>query len=627
MDKITRTGTLIADSVTAGNVSAGAIARCVYLVNDPSDSTRMGGTAQNTYTNWQTAYDAALAVWVALGSTVGVKVAIKIGVTTAAVVGDLTLTLGTAYNADIILIGTSKSASVLGNIVATSASTSGSVVTLNAVECTIGNITTSTSAGTTFSGGAVSLTGDFIAGNIDTTATTSTSGVGGAVTLNSVGGRSSCGSITTTGGSTGTAGALTVTNGYSIGAVVTSGGATAPAGAISITDSFFTSLTGVSNATGYRTLTVVRSVGTGSVAISSLLSTALWNIINITESTFGSYTHTKTVGGTNTAGNYNFRRVNCTSFTLTIGAGITSSTSVTMDSCVLTGTALFTNNSTTGSGTINLLATSNIIDKIQHVGNSSGAIVADFRIKNNVLKNTAASLDINMGNTGMVGAFDGCELILIAQSNDFAGDVRIGNDNGTSQIDFQNNSLGSIDVPKDFNLTVGSEADSIVTVDSIWENNGTSIINYLAVGNANETHTITIDDSNSLAYTSTGGLETVTIIPEFGIYTPTLTNTTNVDSSTAYSCQYLRNGKSVTVSGRVDVDLAATVATELEISLPITSAFANANECAGTAFCPTVAGYGAAILANVANGTASMQWVANDAGSRPIYFQFTYRIL
>ena len=112
-----------------------------------------------------------------------------------------------------------------------------------------------------------------------------------------------------------------------------------------------------------------------------------------------------------------------------------------------------------------------------------------------------------------------------------------------------------------------------------------------------------------------------------GTYTPTLNNVTNLDGSTAYTCQYLRVGSTITVSGKVDVDPTAGVATQLGISLPIASNFANAQECAGAAFCPTIANQGAAILADITNNRAEMQWIAVDLTNQPMYFTFTYMVI
>lgn len=112
-----------------------------------------------------------------------------------------------------------------------------------------------------------------------------------------------------------------------------------------------------------------------------------------------------------------------------------------------------------------------------------------------------------------------------------------------------------------------------------------------------------------------------------GTYTPALTSVANLDSTTGYSCQYMRVGSVVTVSGRLDANPTATATTTIGISLPIASNLANANECAGTAFSSEVAGQGAAIFGDSANDRALMQWVAVDITDHPMFFTFTYRII
>jgi hypothetical protein len=112
------------------------------------------------------------------------------------------------------------------------------------------------------------------------------------------------------------------------------------------------------------------------------------------------------------------------------------------------------------------------------------------------------------------------------------------------------------------------------------------------------------------------------------VYTPVIFNVANLSASTSYSCQYLRVDKSVTVSGRVDIDpVAAATLTQLGIALPIASTFTNTNECAGTGVSPDVAGQCAAIYADVANARAMLQWVSADVANRSMFFQFTYRVL
>lgn len=113
-----------------------------------------------------------------------------------------------------------------------------------------------------------------------------------------------------------------------------------------------------------------------------------------------------------------------------------------------------------------------------------------------------------------------------------------------------------------------------------------------------------------------------------GTYTPTLTNTANVSASTAYQCQYYRQYGVVTVSGRVDVDPTLTATTtKLELSLPIASDFLSEENCGGVAFCPTVSGMGAAILAEKNNNTAMIQFLSGDVANNAMYFSFTYRII
>lgn len=131
-------------------------------------------------------------------------------------------------------------------------------------------------------------------------------------------------------------------------------------------------------------------------------------------------------------------------------------------------------------------------------------------------------------------------------------------------------------------------------------------------------------------HTGTQTMATISDLPTLasGTYTPTLTNTTNLSASTAYSCQYLRVGSAVTVSGRVDVDPVATTLTTLGISLPIASNLANPNELAGTgAGDGTVVEAAAGIFADSTNDRATMQWIAGDVTNHSMFFTFTYRII
>lgn len=114
-----------------------------------------------------------------------------------------------------------------------------------------------------------------------------------------------------------------------------------------------------------------------------------------------------------------------------------------------------------------------------------------------------------------------------------------------------------------------------------------------------------------------------------GTYTPTLTNTTNVAASTAYPCQYMRVGSTVTVSGQVDIDpTSANADTLLELSLPIASNFAQVYQCGGTFVERSVAidVYGC-ISSNIGNDTAQFRFYPVDLNNRSYMFTFTYRII
>jgi len=129
--------------------------------------------------------------------------------------------------------------------------------------------------------------------------------------------------------------------------------------------------------------------------------------------------------------------------------------------------------------------------------------------------------------------------------------------------------------------------------------------------------------------TATGGSAAGAIAS--GTYTPTLNNTSNIDSSTSAVCQYTRVGNVVTVSGTVSVDTTTTaLATTLGLSLPIASNFATGTQLSGCGVSINGAGTSVvpvAISADTVNDRASLNWPAADTTNRPITFTFTYLIV
>lgn len=114
-----------------------------------------------------------------------------------------------------------------------------------------------------------------------------------------------------------------------------------------------------------------------------------------------------------------------------------------------------------------------------------------------------------------------------------------------------------------------------------------------------------------------------------GTYTPSLTNVTNIDSSTAYDAQYIRVGNVVTVSGKMTVDFTAgsSTASEIGMSLPVASAFANDEQCAGTVASESVGNRSGVIKADTTNDRAKFLWAAGHSNSQDYYFTFTYSVV
>ena len=59
----------------------------------------------------------------------------------------------------------------------------------------------------------------------------------------------------------------------------------------------------------------------------------------------------------------------------------------------------------------------------------------------------------------------------------------------------------------------------------------------------------------------------------------------------------------------------------------VASNFGAAEDCAGTAFAPAIAGMGAAIFGDATNDLAQLQFVSSDINSQPMYFSFSYSVI
>jgi hypothetical protein len=113
-----------------------------------------------------------------------------------------------------------------------------------------------------------------------------------------------------------------------------------------------------------------------------------------------------------------------------------------------------------------------------------------------------------------------------------------------------------------------------------------------------------------------------------GLYTPTLTNSTNVAASTTGTCQYMRVGSAITVSGQFTVDpTAAGTLTVLLISLPIASNFTSSRSAGGTvASASNIYGEVGAIIGNTASDVFEVRLLPSSAANQTYAFQATYYI-
>jgi hypothetical protein len=155
------------------------------------------------------------------------------------------------------------------------------------------------------------------------------------------------------------------------------------------------------------------------------------------------------------------------------------------------------------------------------------------------------------------------------------------------------------------------------------------------VGIGNTSPTVTLDVTGGIKTSRTAVTSPATSDGNIfsGTYTPTLTNSTNVDisNSTAYTCQYMRVGDVVTVSGKVSIAVIGSGITRLNMTLPVSSNFSAEENCAGTAqvsYNGVSTNLAAQIKADTTNDRAQILYFGNVTGAaQDFFFTFTYRII
>ena len=124
--------------------------------------------------------------------------------------------------------------------------------------------------------------------------------------------------------------------------------------------------------------------------------------------------------------------------------------------------------------------------------------------------------------------------------------------------------------------------------------------------------------------------DVITIPPQqsitSGTYTPSWSGLANVDSVTAFSCQYMRVGDTVTVSGWVTINATVdNTSTSLSFSLPINSNTTSVNYLNGTGVAQ--GGGAAACLSGYGSNFGEFAVYPSVDTSINYSFHFTYRII
>lgn len=239
-------------SITRAQISTVAKHRQVYLIVDSDDQGALGGVTSHVYTTFQSAYDAANALSIALGNQV---VSIVVGSMSGANPGDVNLTAD--WNTNVFIEGIGREVSQVGSIITNGFSigapgtsleinnlyiagitTSGGNVFLEAINSLIGDGGIDTSSASADGGnifiGEVFQSGNLLISGSITTSSTFTNGNGGQVYALMMGGRMTLyGLIISEGNGIGNGGDITlegdivvlgIAADVSAGSIITSGG-------------------------------------------------------------------------------------------------------------------------------------------------------------------------------------------------------------------------------------------------------------------------------------------------------------------------------------------------------------------------------------------------------------------
>lgn len=181
----------------------------------------------------------------------------------------------------------------------------------------------------------------------------------------------------------------------------------------------------------------------------------------------------------------------------------------------------------------------------------------------------------------------------------------------------RNTDHSSVSITAGTGLTGGGDITSSRTL-----NLANTAVTSGSYGSATSVPSFTVDAQGRLTAASGNTIPTL----DSGTYSPTGTGTTNIDSVSVLSAQYMRVGSVVTVSGAIGVDCTAAGSFSFRLSLPIASNFTGVTHCAGAANANAGNGY-ARITADSTNDEAKFDGTSASAASVTFSYTFTYRVL
>ena len=240
-----------------------------------------------------------------------------------------------------------------------------------------------------------------------------------------------------------------------------------------------------------------------------------------------------------------------------------------------------------------------------------------------IYENTIANTKVAIGGTATPSA----TLEVIGRGTTTGVAFKVGNSAQATRLSIADDGTTGFQGPL-VNFGNGTSAASV----RILEPSGSGT-NYSAFTVAAQSGDITYTLPTALpsvtsALTTTSGGTMSTIALSEGTYTPTLTNVTNISASTAYVTGYYRVGSNVTVYGKIDLTptAAASTATEIAISLPVTSNLAAEQDLGGAAESDIISGGSARIKADATNDRASVVFKAGTTSASSYSFTFSYQV-